>query len=53
MKNSINKPLGESDPTTYKNIDKVKKSSVPDHDGEVPGVKEDEKLFYDPWVTKK
>jgi len=53
MENSINKPLGHSDPTSYKNIDKTIKSTVPNHDGEVPGVKEDDKPFYDPWVKKE
>jgi hypothetical protein len=54
MKNSnINQPIGHKEPHTYKDLCSCKYSSVKDHSGEIPGVKESDKKFYDLWRQDK
>jgi len=54
MKNTgINKPLDHQEPHTYKDLCSCSYSTVKDHDGAIPGVKESEKPFFDLWRKDK
>jgi hypothetical protein len=54
MKHSgINQPVGHKEPHKYKDLCGCKYSTVKDHSGDIPGVKDSDKKFFDPWRMNK